>query len=179
MELPLAYFGNPILRKKGLLIKDINEDILQLVKDMEETMNVFNGIGIAAPQVQRNLALFLINVPLETEDDENIIPGKTRVFINPKILSVSHEEWDRGEGCLSIPKVYGVVSRPLKIKVEALDINGNTFIEEFSDLEARCILHENDHINGVLFIDRVRGKPRQDMELELRKIKKKYETKKR
>ena len=100
--------------------------------------------------------------------------GKTRVFINPKILEYSKEEWHRGEGCLSIPEVYASISRPLHIKVEATDVEGKRFIENFSDLEARTIMHENDHINGVLFIDRVRGRERESLEPLLRRLKKKF-----
>lgn len=173
MQLPLAYYGNPILRKKCQKVDEINDRIRQLVQDMEETMSIHDGIGLAAPQVHENLALFIINIPKQIEPDR-WIPGQTRIFINPKIIEHSEEEWLRGEGCLSIPEIYGSVSRPLHIKVEATNIDGQRFIEDFSDLTARAIMHENDHINGVLFIDRIKGKERTEMEPALKAIKKKY-----
>ena len=104
MQLPLAYYGNPILRKKCQRIEKFDDKLRQLAKDMEETMNVHNDIGLAAPQVQVSLAIFITNVPIEVGPDQTE-PGITRVFINPKILEYSEEEWLRGEGCLSIPQV--------------------------------------------------------------------------
>jgi peptide deformylase len=173
MKLSLAYFGNPILRKKCERVSEITPEIRQLVADMEETMIIHDGIGLAAPQVLHSLAVFIICVPIQISDDEER-PGELRVFINPKILEYSDEEWIRGEGCLSIPGIYGSVIRPMRIKVEAMDLDGKTFVQEFSGLEARAIMHENDHINGVLFIDRVRGKERQQMEQPLKDLKKKF-----
>lgn len=177
MKLPLAYYGDPILRKKCVRVEEINDELRQLVTDMEETMLAHDGVGLAAPQVHRSIALFITNIPKKV-DHNKWIPGKTRIFINPKILEHSEEEWDRGEGCLSVPEVYGVVRRPVRIKVEATDMNGDQFIEEFSGLDARAIMHENDHINGVLFFDRIRGKERQELESALKEVKKKYHGKK-
>lgn len=175
MKLPLAYYGHPILRKKCVPVAEITEEIRQLAANMEETMITHDGIGLAAPQVHRSIALFLTHVP-EQVGPEEFSPGEVRVFINPKILEYSEEEWLRGEGCLSIPNVYGVVRRPLRIKVEATDLDGNRFTEEFSGLQARAIMHENDHINGKLFIDRIKGREREEMEKTLRAIKKKYNS---
>lgn len=174
MKLPLAYFGNPILRKKCERVDEITPEIRQLVNDMEETMIVHDGIGLAAPQVHRSLAIFITCVPIQDDENPQGQPGKLRVFINPKILEYSDEQWIRGEGCLSIPGIYGPVIRPMHIKVEALDLDGKLFVEDFSGLQARAIMHENDHINGVLFIDRVRGKERQEMEQPLKDLKKKF-----
>jgi peptide deformylase len=173
MQLPLAYYGNPILRKKCPRVEVIDDTIRQLVRDMEETMFTHDGVGLAAPQIHQSLALFIINIPEEIAKDQ-WKPGKTIVFINPKILEYSEETWDRGEGCLSIPELYGTVTRPIRIKVEATNLDGERFVEEFSDLPARAIMHENDHINGVLYIDRVKGKERTEMEPALKVIKKKY-----
>lgn len=174
MKLHLAYYGNPILRKKGDKITEITPELRQLVADMEETMIAHNGIGLAAPQVHRSLALFIVNVPPETEENEPPITVETKVFINPKILEYSKEQWVRGEGCLSIPGVYSPVIRPCTITVEATDLDGNLFTEEFTGLKARAIMHENDHINGKLFIDRLSSKERDHLEPLLREIKKKF-----
>lgn len=178
MQLPLAYYGDPILRKKCRRIEKFDDRLKQLVKDMEETMAVHDGIGLAAPQVNVDLALFITNIPIEKAPDE-WEPGITHIFINPKIVEYSEEEWLRGEGCLSIPNVFGTVSRPMHITIEAYDVNGNKFTESFSGLPARAILHENDHINGVLFIDRIKGKERLELETEIRAFKQKYFDKKK
>lgn len=174
MKLPFAYYGQPVLRKKGAPIIEINEEIRTLVHDMEETLIAHgNGIGLAAPQVFQSLALFITRVPYE-EDDGTWNEGTLRVFINPKIISVSPDLYAREEGCLSIPGVYGEVVRPVSVKIAATDLEGKPFEGEFTGLEGRCILHENDHINGVLFIDRIRGKERKDLEPKLQTVKKKY-----
>lgn len=174
MKLKLAYYGNPVLRKKATLINEITPEIKQLVEDMIEAMDEKDGIGIAAPQVNFSLALFLTRVPLEKDSEKN--QGEVRIFINPKILNYSEESDSFSEGCLSIPKLYGDVTRPIYIKVEATDLEGNRFTENFSGLAARVIMHENDHINGVLFIDRLDPKEKKLNELKLREIKKRYHT---
>lgn len=173
MKLPLAYYGDPILRQKCQDVKVINDEIRQLVNDMIETMIEHNGIGLSANQVKQLLRIFITAVPID-QPDGGWLPGKLRVFINPKILSVSELFQYRSEGCLSIPKLYGEVERPTTVLIQATNIEGEIFEEEFTGLEGRCVLHENDHINGVLFIDRMKGKARQKMEPMLREIKKKY-----
>lgn len=177
MKLPLAYYGDPILRKKGARIDEVNDELRQLINDMEETLIAHDGVGLAAPQVHQSLALFMVNISVQVAPDK-WVHGKTHVFINPKIIEYSDEENMRDEACLSIPGLYGPVSRPSRIKVEATDVEGNRFTKEYTGLEARVIMHENDHINGVLFIDRVRGKERQELDKQLRNIKKKYYDKK-
>lgn len=176
MELPLIYYGNPILRKKGLRVTEITDEIRQLVADMIDTMRATNGIGLAAPQVNRSLAIFVTEVPVRVEDqpEEKWLPGEVRVFINPKLIDHSEQQWMRGEGCLSIPHVYGPVIRPVTVTVRAMDLDGNEFQEEFSWLDARAIMHENDHINGILFIDRIHGKERKALDPLLNAVKKKY-----
>lgn len=169
--LPLAYYGNPILRMKAKPIEMIDEEILQLVKEMEEAMKKHNGIGIAAPQVCRSLRLFLVRAPIKNELDE-WVDGPIEVFINPQLSQPSEETWIREEGCLSIPKIYGNVERPLCITVEATDLEGNRFTRTCSGLEARIIMHENDHINGVLFIDRMDKEERKQIEQAISQIKK-------
>lgn len=172
MKLKLAYYGNPILRKKASPVVEINDELLKFVKDMEETMIAHDGYGLAAPQVERSIALFMINISKRI--DSKLVPGITYVFINPKILNYSEEVTIRGEGCLSIPGVYGEVIRPALVKIQATGLDGKIFEKEFKGIEARAILHENDHINGVLFIDRIHGKERQSLEPELKALKKKF-----
>ncbi|MBS4169167.1 peptide deformylase [Parachlamydia sp. AcF125] len=177
MQLPLAYYGDPILRKKCARIEQIDHQLKQLVSDMEETLEAHRGIGLAAPQVHHALNLFITKVPLKNTYEEEI-PAKLRVFINPKILAYSQEKNICAEGCLSIPNLYAPVARPISISLQYTDLEGKIWIEEFKELEARCILHENDHINGVLFIDRVKkGNERKLLDPLLKQIKKQYHPK--
>jgi peptide deformylase len=173
MKLPLAYYANPILRRKADPVEKVDDELRAFIRDMEETMLDLRGLGLAAPQVKRSIRLFMTNIPVKDENGE-MHPTITRVFINPKILSVSEESWIANEGCLSIPKVYGEVIRPKSVTIEAMDQNGIHFTETFTGWEAKAIFHENDHINGVLFIDRVDKKHRRDLEKELLIIKNKF-----
>jgi peptide deformylase len=173
MKLPLAYYGDPVLRKKGTPVDKIDETIHQLVKDMAETMEANDGCGLAAPQVHQSLTLFITCIPRYI-DEETVLPGELRVFINPKIISYSQEVWPCQEGCLSIPGLRETVVRPLKVTIQATDLEGKTFQESFVGFDAHVIMHENDHINGVLFIDRLPPRRKKDIEGYLREIKKKY-----
>lgn len=173
MKLPIAYYGNPILRKKCQPVQEITPEIKEFIADMIETMHAQNGIGLAAPQVHRSISIFITEAPVLNEKQE-WQNGVLRVFINPKILEVSREEWTCSEGCLSIPKLYCDISRPLRVRVQATNLEGELFEGEYFGLEAHAVLHENDHINGVLFIDRIHGKKRKEMEPILKLIKKQY-----
>lgn len=152
--LPLAYYDDPILRKKTELITEITEDIKKLIEEMKETMDACNGIGLAAPQVHHSIRLFIIREPTNKELDKNKVQwGEVKVFINPKISSPSKKTWRESEGCLSIPNVYADVERPQEITVEYMNIEGKFLKQRLSGWEARVVLHEYDHINGILFID--------------------------
>jgi len=174
MKLDFIYYGNPILRKKAKPVENISNEIKQLVDAMIEAMDQKDGIGLAAPQVNHSIALFITRAPIENDENDDWEKGEVRIFINPKILSYSSDEDYFSEGCLSIPKVYGDVFRPLKIKVEATNLEGKRFTEDFSGMSARVILHENDHLNGVLFIDRLESSTRKKIDSKLREIKKKF-----
>lgn len=171
MKLKLAYYGNPVLRQKASPVEKITSEIRELIDNMFQTMAIEDGVGLAAPQVHRSLRIFITQVPFENED-ETWDPGTKRVFINPNIISFSEDTNIREEACLSIPNVSGEIERPSEVTVEALDENGKLFKATFYDLEARCILHENDHINGKLFIDRLSKNERKSIEKLLQKIKK-------
>jgi len=177
MKLQLAYYGDPILRKKGKPVEQIDESIHQLVEDMIETMKKYDGCGLAAPQVNHSLALFITCIP-KYMDDETVLPGELRVFINPKILSYSEEVWPCQEGCLSIPGLRETVVRPFEVTIEATDLEGNLFEETFSEFDAHVIMHENDHINGVLYVDRLSPRKKKEIDHKLREIKKKFSDKK-
>lgn len=179
MQLPLSYYGNPILRQKTVPVDEITDEIRRLIKDMQETMHANNGIGLATPQIGLSISLFITEVPILITDDPEKPrwePGKLRVFINPKIIGYSDEKWVYDEGCLSIPGLHAEVVRPVGVIVRATDQDGKEFEETFSWLDARAIMHENDHINGVLFIDRVHGKAREKLEPKLHEIKQKFSS---
>jgi len=173
MKLPILYYGNPILRKKAAPVTEITEEIRTFVKDMIDTLIAADGSGLAAPQVGRLIRIFVVRI---VGDDEEgwAAYGTPTVFINPEILSPSTEDIILPEGCLSIPGLRGNVTRPLSLKVRAMDIDGNIFTEEVSGWRARCIMHENDHLNGVLYIDRLPKHVRKEFEPHLRKIKSQY-----
>lgn len=173
MLLPLAYYGNPVLRKKASPVEKIDDELRRLVADMIETMHHYRGIGLAAPQVHRSLALIITHLPEEDENGE-VLPTKEQVFINPQVIEVSEKMWVHSEGCLSIPGIYEDIERPVRIRAEVTTLEEERLIIELSGWQARAFLHENDHINGVLFFDRVRGKRRLELEQRLRAVKKKF-----
>lgn len=173
MKLPLTYYGDPLLRQKGEEIGEITPEIVQLAHDMIETMRASNGVGIAAPQVGKSLRLFII-CDEKVGPDGEILLGEPEVILNPTLTAPSQESASMVEGCLSIPGVRVEVVRPLKIQIRYQNLKGEWIEEEATDFRARVIMHENDHINGVLMIDRTSEKERRRIEPLLKKIKKRY-----
>jgi len=173
MKLPLLYYGHPILRKKCEPITEITDDLKKLVADMIETMEANDGVGLAAPQVGRPIRLFILCDYTE-EEDGSLSMSKPKVYINPKLINPSSDVVEDIEGCLSIPGLRENVVRPWKILVEAMDLEGNTFQEEIEGYNARCRMHENDHLNGVLYVDRVDAATKKKLEPVLKQMKKKY-----
>lgn len=135
--------GDEVLRKNCKLVDKIDKRLLTLITDMIETMYEADGVGLAAPQVGILKRLFVIDI----YDDFG-----PRVFINPEILETRGSQVGE-EGCLSVPGVSEEVDRPNYVKVKAINEKGEEFILEAEELLARAICHENDHLNGVLFID--------------------------
>ena len=144
--LKIYKLGEEVLRQKSLPIKDeeINDDLRALAEEMFETMDNANGVGLACPQIGKNIRMFVA-----TADDD-----VRRVFINPQIVATSDDSVPYEEGCLSVPQVYENIMRPSKVTVQAQDQNGKRFVLEAEGLLARIIQHENDHLDGVIFIDR-------------------------
>ena len=144
--LKICKLGEEVLRKKSVPIKDeeINDELRALAEEMFETMENANGVGLACPQVGKNIRMFVA----EADDDVK------RVFINPQIIATSDDSVPYEEGCLSVPQVYENIMRPSKVTVQAQDQNGKKFTLEAEGLLARIIQHENDHLEGVIFIDR-------------------------
>lgn len=137
-------YGDDILRKKCREVDEIDKRLLTLIEDMKETMEDADGVGLAAPQVGILKRLFVID-----------IGEGTLVFINPEIIETSGSQTDE-EGCLSLPGELKEVVRPNYVKARALNEKGEEFEIEAEELLARAILHEYDHLNGTLFIDRVK-----------------------
>lgn len=172
-RLPLTYYGNPILRKKCPPLIEITDEVRQLVADMIETMDLVNCIGLAAPQVGSSHRLFVLRNYIISEDGSWKVSSPI-VYINPEIRIIGDRVWVDEEGCGSIPGIRVDVERPYQIEVSAIDLLGNKFQETLEGLNARVRLHENDHINGVLMIDRIDKKKKKQLEPLLHRIKKKY-----
>lgn len=148
MILPIVAYGDPVLRKKGKVITKDYPNLHQLIENMFETMDHADGIGLAAQQVGHSIMLFITDASAIGEGFENF----RKVFINAEIEE-SGEEWDKEEGCLSIPKIYEHVKRPSKLKIKYYDEQFNFHEEEYDGMKARIIQHELDHNNGILFVD--------------------------
>ena len=175
MVLPIVAYGDPVLRKVG---KDITKDypkLDELISNMKETMKNAQGVGLAAPQIGKDIRLFLIDASPFAESDEldeeekNFLQGFKRTFINAQILEEEGEEWVFNEGCLSIPNINEDVYRNETIHIEYLDENFEKKTEALSGLAARIFQHEYDHIEGVLFTDKLSS-------LKKRLLKKKLEN---
>jgi peptide deformylase len=161
---------------------DIPQDYPHLEKfiaDMWETMYASNGVGLAAPQVNRNIRLFVVDSSqvFENQDEEDKgrfpdEPGIKKLFINANLLEVNGNEWSYNEGCLSIPKIREDVLRNEQITIEYQDEQFQTHVETFNGLTARVILHEYDHIEGKLFIDYLKPLKRKLMKGKLDDISK-------
>ena len=157
MIYPIVLYGDPVLKKASDNIKPGSIDVKQLSEDMFETMYQASGVGLAAPQIGKNLRIFVVDSgPLEEEEGEQA-EGFKRVFINPEIVEMKGEEWPFEEGCLSIPGVRADVTRPFEVTIRYFDENWQEHTETLDDMPARIVLHEYDHIEGVLFTDHVSG----------------------
>jgi len=163
MILPIVAYGHPILRKVASDITPDYPDLQKLISDMWETLYQSNGVGIAAPQINRDIRLFLVDSAQifenMEEDEENIYPdepGVKQVFINAHIRELDGEEWSYNEGCLSIPKIREDVYRAEEVTLEYVDENFQPHLTSFNGITARIILHEYDHIEGKLFIDHLK-----------------------
>lgn len=157
MILPIVAYGDPVLKRRA---EDIDEDypnLKKLIENMFETMYHANGIGLAAPQIGKAIRLFVIDATpvAEGEDGDPSCEDFKRVFINPIILEETGEEWSCEEGCLSIPNLRQEVKRKPMLKIEYYDENWDLYEEELDGFAARVVQHEYDHIEGVLFIDRI------------------------
>lgn len=160
-QLTILEYPDPRLRTTAKAVTDVNDSVRKIIDDMFETMYAAPGIGLAATQVNIHQQIIVI----DTSEDKN----EPLVFINPVITvqDAALESYD--EGCLSVPGFYEPVERPIGIKVEALDKNGDAFVMEPEGLLAVCIQHEIDHLNGKLFVDYLSNMKRQRIRKKLEK----------
>jgi peptide deformylase len=162
MILPIVAYGHPVLRKVATGITPDYPHLDKLIDDMWETMYASNGVGLAAPQVNRDIRLFVIdteqifsNMDEEEKEDYDDGPGVKGTFINAQIVKLDGDEWSYNEGCLSIPKIREDIYRQEAVTLEYQDQAFETHTKTFTGITARVILHEYDHIEGKLFIDHI------------------------
>jgi peptide deformylase len=175
MILEVTKYGNPVLRQKGAAIGRVTPEIKKLISDMFETMRANHGVGLAAQQVGHALQLTVIDVREATDRPSTLeLKGKSSdvaeimplVLINPQITP-SGDPVTAGEGCLSFPQIYAEVSRPAFVEVKALNEKGKPVEFRAGGLLSRVVQHEVDHLNGILFIDRMTAAKKRELKPEL------------
>lgn len=175
MILPIVAYGDRVLRKKCVDIDKDYPNLEKLISDMKETMKNASGVGLAAPQINKGIRLFVIDTSPFAEDEElseferEELENFDKIFINAKIIKEEGDEWAFNEGCLSIPNIREDVFRQDTITIEYLDKNFEAHKETLTGLAARVVQHEYDHIEGILFTDKLSS-------LKKRLIKKKLEN---
>ena len=155
MILPVYAIGQPVLKKKAAIISPDFEGLKELIADMWETMYSAHGVGIAAPQIGQSIRLFVIDSIQIMEDDKKN-EGIKKVFINAQIIEETGDLWSYEEGCLSIPEIRGDVERTQKVRIQYLDENFKKHDEVYEGINARVIQHEYDHIEGILFTEKLK-----------------------
>jgi len=175
MILPIVAYGDPVLRKMGKEIDKEYPELDTLIANMKETMYNAHGVGLAAPQVGKAIRLFMVDTSPFAEDEEleeeerKVLADFKHVFINPKIIEEKGDEWPFNEGCLSIPDIREDVFRQEEITIEYQDENFEKHTQTLNGLAARVFQHEYDHIEGILFTDKLSS-------LKKRLVKKKLEN---
>tara|TARA_B100000768_G_scaffold98_1_gene108 strand:+ start:40 stop:630 length:591 start_codon:yes stop_codon:yes gene_type:complete len=176
MLLPIIAYGHPVLKRKAEVINKDYPKLLELINNMFETMYNANGVGIAAPQIGLSIRIFIVDTNPFSEDeslsdeDRSELKSFKKTFINPEILDENGDEWSFEEGCLSIPNIRESVLRQESIKIQYFDENFNKHIESYNGLLARVIQHEYDHIEGILFTDKLSSFKKQLLKKKLLKI---------
>ncbi len=175
MPLNIVKYGDPVLRKRGARIENITADIRRLIADMLDTMETNHGVGLAAQQIGQALQLTVVDVTEVTDRPSWIeVEGERAdvsalmplVLINPQVTAVGEPETGP-EGCLSFPELYADITRPGVVDVKAMDADGKPLAFRCGGLLARAVQHEVDHLNGILFIDRMTAKDKAAMQDEL------------
>lgn len=154
MVLKVYKYGDEVLAKKALPVTEITDEIRTLVTDMFETCYKKNGVGLAAPQVGHSIRLFVLSIPPEDSDSRDRKDYSEIAMINPEILEKKGKQTDE-EGCLSVPNIYEEVERAMYVTVRFMGLDGVTREFKTEGFTARVIQHENDHLDGVLFVERL------------------------
>lgn len=180
MELEIVLYGHPALRTKGEKIRRVDDELRQLAADMLETMYAANGVGLAAQQVAKPLQITVIDVTgVEDRPSKMWIDGvevdpsahMPLVLVNP-VVELSGEPETGSEGCLSFPQITGEITRPSRVKVQALNLDGTAIAFEAAGLLSRAVQHEVDHLNGILFIDRMSSATKAALKGKLKRLQK-------
>jgi len=171
VKLDIKYYPDPILKVKAIEIKEITDNIKKMAYDMIETMDAYNGVGLAANQIGEAIKILVLRPEIKNDKGE-IVLGDPEIYINSIFSNPSIEKDVMVEGCLSFPGIHIEIERPVKIHVEALDINGKKISEDFYDFRARVLMHENDHLNGKVFIERAHKKDKEFLKEALKKLRK-------
>ncbi|HET9886877.1 MAG TPA: peptide deformylase [bacterium] len=148
----IRLLGDPVLRERATAIEAIDEEVRQLARDLEDTLAKADGVGLAAPQIGVGRRILLAAPPPANEGDP---PPPSRIYVNPEVVESFGPAAAAEEGCLSIPGIYEVVKRPPRVRIKAIDLEGREIDEILEGIPARILQHEIDHLNGVLFIDRI------------------------
>ncbi len=178
MVLPIIAYGDPVLRKVGKNLKKDYPNLQELILNMKETMKNAKGVGLAAPQVGKAIRLFIVDTSPFSEDDEldteerDLLKNFNKVFINAKIIEEEGDDWAFNEGCLSIPNINEDVFRKESLTIEYLDENFEKQKETVDGLIARVVQHEYDHIEGILFTDKLSSLKRRLLKKKLENISK-------
>lgn len=177
--LPIVAYGHPVLREVAKDITAAYPNLDKLIEDMWQTMYASNGVGLAAPQINRSIRLFVVDTEQMFENmdaaEKREFPGDTgikKAFINAHIMELDGEPWAYNEGCLSIPKIREDIKRPESVTLEYVNEQFELITETFTGLTARVILHEYDHLEGKLFIDHISPLKRKLMKGKLADISK-------
>lgn len=160
-RLRILEFPDPRLHRPGKPVETIDDSIRQIVDNMFETMYAADGCGLAAPQVDIEKRIFIMDISPDRSEPF--------VFINPIITPLTEEVSDIAEGCLSVPGFFEPMNRPRRVSVQALDAGGQQFVREFEDLAAVCVQHEHDHLEGKLFVDQLTRLKQQRIKKKLQK----------
>jgi peptide deformylase len=172
MIYPVYVYGMPVLRKRAREIDEDYENLDQLILDMFETMYYSDGVGLAAPQIGLSIRLLVIDASAIEDESDPTLKDFKKVFINPEIIEETGEEWITSEGCLSIPNIREDVSRRPMIRVQYYNEHFEFMDERYDGVKARIIQHETDHLNGVLFTDRVSPMRKRLLKAKLKAISK-------
>jgi len=163
MVYPIVKFGDPVLEKKAATITEFDDALRKLVDDMFESMYAAHGVGLAAPQIGISKRIAVIDVTFKEDPNAKI------VLVNPEIVHTEGRQTS-SEGCLSIPEFREKVTRPMKVKVRAQNLEGKTVEVEGEELLARALLHETDHLSGKLYISHISALKRDLMKRKIRKL---------